>query len=455
MLSVLKRKYINLVSDDRFSEILTGSVWALSGRVIATALGLAFSVLVARLYGAEMVGIVAVVNAFLLLATILTVFGTEISILRLIPEHISKYSPTSAHKVYCKIKLLVIAFSLASGVLFFLMADIIADRLFSKPHLSFYFALASVFIVFQSIMRLNTQAVRGLRLVRAFALMQVLPQSFNLLFLIIAGFFWSTQDVPVYAVLLGFAATGITGWFIMEYNLKKMMRPDDIIHPMPIRAILSLSTPMLMTTSINFLIAQAGVIMLGMFRTEADVGYYAIAVKLATLSTFVIQAVNSMAGPKFSELFYSGKSEELFHIAKKSTKLIFLTTAPILFGLIFFGKPILSYAFGSDFAVAYPAMTILVFGELINTITGLNGMFLNMTGHQNVLKNIMAAAALLNITLNLCLIPKLGFNGAAIATAVSLCFWKIISFAYIKIKFKKHIGYFPLILNSRKKAWKR
>jgi len=443
----IRRKFHNLISDTRFSEILTGSVWALSARVIATVLGLAFSVIVARFYGAEVVGIVAVVNAFLLLATILTVFGTEISILRLIPEHIAKFSPTSAHKVYWKTKLLVIAFSLASGVLFFLMADIIADRLFSKPYLSFYFALASVFIVFQSIMRLNTQAVRGLRLVRAFALMQILPQSFNLLFLIVMGFFWSTRDVPVYAVLFGFAATGITGWCIMEYNFKKMMRHDDKINPMPIRAILSLSTPMLMTTSINFLIAQTGVIMLGMFRTEADVGYYSIAVKLATLSTFVIQAVNSMAGPKFSELFYSGRTEELFHIAKKSTKLIFLTTAPILIGLVFLGKPILSHVFGPGFAVVYPALTILVFGELVNTITGLNGMFLNMTGHQNVLKNIMAAAALLNIVLNLWLIPKLGFNGAAIASTASLCFWKTSSFIYIRIKFNKHIGYFPLILN--------
>ncbi|OQX62929.1 MAG: hypothetical protein B5M56_04720, partial [Desulfococcus sp. 4484_241] len=66
MIRFLKRKYHNVVSDDRFSEILTGSAWALSAQVIATALGLAFSVLVARLYGAKVVGIVAVINSFLM-----------------------------------------------------------------------------------------------------------------------------------------------------------------------------------------------------------------------------------------------------------------------------------------------------------------------------------------------------------------------------------------------------
>lgn len=448
MFNIIKRKYTNLVSDARFSEILTGSAWALSARVAATGLGLVFSVIVARFYGAEVVGIVAVVNAFLLLATIFTVFGTEISILRLIPEHLVKYSPTSAYKIYRKTKLLVIIFSLVTGTLFFFTADLIADKLFSKPHLSFYFALASGFIVFQSIMRLNTQAVRGLRLSRVFALMLMLPQSFNLFFLIILGLFWPARDVPVYAVLGGFAMTGLLGWFVMEYNFKKLMKPDDRVQSMPGRTILSISMPMLMTTSINFLIAQTGVLMLGIFRTEAEVGYYAIAVKLATLSSFVIQAVNSMAGPKFSELFHTGKIEELFYVAIKSTKLIFLTTIPLLIGLIIFGKLILSHVFGPDFAVVYPAMTILVLGQFINTVTGLNGMFLNMVGKQKVLRNIMVFAAALNILINLWLIPQFGFYGAAIATAVSLCFWKMTSFIYIKLKFKKHIAYFPLIPNS-------
>ena len=108
MINFLKRKYTNLVSDTRFSEILTGSAWALSARVLAIVMGLIFNVLVARIYGAEMVGIVAVINSFLMLATILTLMGTKTSILRLIPEHLSKYSPTSAFKVYRKTQWMVI-----------------------------------------------------------------------------------------------------------------------------------------------------------------------------------------------------------------------------------------------------------------------------------------------------------------------------------------------------------
>jgi len=74
-ITLFRRKLHNLVSDKKFSEILTGSAWALGARVLAAGLGLISSIIIARFYGAEVMGIVAVINSFLLLATIFTVLG--------------------------------------------------------------------------------------------------------------------------------------------------------------------------------------------------------------------------------------------------------------------------------------------------------------------------------------------------------------------------------------------
>lgn len=443
MLDFVLQKYKNFASDERFSEILAGSAWALAARLAATGMGLAASIIIARFYGADIVGIVAVIQSFLLLATIFTVLGTQTSILRLIPEHLVKYSPTSAFKVYRKTQFMVVGVSLVTGTLFFVGADMIATRVFSKPHLSFYFALASIFVVFKSLMLLNTQAVRGLRLIKVFALMQVLPQGFNLLLLVSLGLLWSSRDVPIYAILGGFAITGILGWFIMEYAFRQKMHPDDPVHNMPVFKILSISMPMLMTATMTFVIGHTGVIMLGMFRSEAEVGYYAIAVKLATLTAFILSAVNSMAGPKFSELFYSDKMDELFYVAKKSAKLIFWTTAPVLLGFVVLGKPILHIAFGQEFIVAYPALVLLVLGQFVHSISGATGLFMNMTGNQNVFRNIVFAAAAANILLNLLLTPEHGIYGAATAGMASLVGWNIATLCYIKMKFGKTTGYFP------------
>ena len=146
MSNILKRKYANLVSDSRFSEILSGSIWALSARVCTMILAFVFNIIVARSYGPKVLGILAIINSFLIFTTLFTVMGTHTSILRLIPEHMAKYSPTSALKVYRKTQFLVIAASIAVSVLLFLLSSIVAEKVFSKPYLSPYFALASGFI---------------------------------------------------------------------------------------------------------------------------------------------------------------------------------------------------------------------------------------------------------------------------------------------------------------------
>lgn len=246
-------------------------------------------------------------------------------------------------------------------------------------------------------------------------------------------------------MLGGFTLTGIMGWVILARSFKKMSHSHDQIHDVPVLEILSISMPMFMTASMNFAIGQTGVVMLGMFRSEAEVGFFAVAVKLANLTSFVLTAINSMAAPKFSELFNTGKVDELFHVARKSTKLIFWTTTPILLILILFGKPLILLMFGSDFIVAYLAMVFLVIGQFVHSISGSTGIFMNMTGHQIVYRNIILAAAFLNIILNIVLIPLYGIYGASISAMVCIVFWNITALIYIKVKFNKTIAYAPLI----------
>lgn len=449
MIKFIKQKYTSLISDKKFSEILTGSAWALGASVISTGLTMITSIIIARLYGAEMMGIVAMVTSFLSLATIFTVMGTNTSILRLIPEHMAKYSPTSAFRVYRKTQYFVVGVSVITGGILFLLADLIVEKVFSKPHLSFFFALSSVFVVFLSLMNLNTQAVRGLRLIRIFAFMRLLPSLSKLLFLIGFTFLFFTPANPVYAQFAAYFFTALTGGVIMQVEFKKKNQPHDVVNDIPVKSIIALSFPMLMTTATSFVIGQTGVLMLGMFRSAAEVGYYDIAVKLATLTTFVLSAVNTMAAPKFSELFHSGNMEELFYVAQKSAKLIFWTTAPILAGLLVLGKPIIKLLFGPEFTAAYGAMALLVIGQFINSISGSTGYFMNMTGNQNVFRNIILGAAVVTVGLGFALIPPFGVIGAAFAGMAGLAFWNIVTLVYIKLKYGRIIGYLPCINSQR------
>lgn len=450
MKSHLRRKIHNLVSDKKFSEILQGSVWALGAKVLATGVGLVTTIIIARAYGAEVLGTVAVLQAFLMLTTIFTVLGTQTSILRLIPEHLSKYSPTSAFRIYRKTQWMVAGVSVLTGTLLLFGSGFIAETIFSKPHLQVYFALASVFIIFKSLMLLNQQAVRGLRLIKVFALMQLLPHLSKLLILAPLTLFFFHQSNPVYAMFASFALSALVGAWIMDRAFKKRVTPKDTVQQVSVKHIWALSLPMFMTATMTFIIGQTGVIMLSIFRPEAEVGYYTIAVKLATLTAFIFSSINSMAGPKFSELYYSGKMDELFYIARKSAKLIFWTTTPILISFVFLGKPILYLVFGPEYTVAYSPLVLLVLGQFIHSICGATSLFMNMTGYQNMFRNIVVVAALCNILLNFLLIPRYGIHGAAIAGMLTFSGWNITALLYIKMKFGRSTGYFPM-LDMKKK----
>lgn len=443
MISRLIRTYRRLAGDVHFSEILTGSVFSIGAQVASVGLAMVTSIIVARHYGAKAVGVLAVINSFLTLVTILTVLGTKISIMRLIPEHIAKFSVASAFRVYRKTEYLVIGTSLAAGLVFYFASGLVADRVFSKPYLAGLFGLAAGFVVFRGLMQLNTNAVRGLRLIRTFAFMQALPALAFVVVLVGFALLRSGTNDPVYAQLAAYAITAIVGSWIMDRAFHHRMRPDDVVQAMPLGEILSISLPMLMSASMQFFIGQAGIVMLGMFRSEAEVGYYAIAVRLSMLTGFVLKAINSMAASKFSELYHTDELSQLFRVAKRATKLIFWSTVPILLTLLILGRPILGLLYGSGYRVAYGALALLVMGQFVSSASGSTGVFMNMTGAEKAMGNIMAVAAVSNVVMNALLIPRFGIEGAAFAGMVTFCIWNLSSLVYIKRKYGKTIGYLP------------
>jgi O-antigen/teichoic acid export membrane protein len=189
-----------------------------------------------------------------------------------------------------------------------------------------------------------------------------------LVILVTVTLLFPVKDGPVYAQLAAWACTAALGAWIMNRAFRQRMQPGDRVQDVTVREILSISLPMLMTSSLHVVIAQTGVIMLAVFSSEAEVGYYDMTAKLAALTSYVLTSVNSMAGPRFSELFHSGRIDELFFVAKKVGQVDLLTTAPLLLGLVLLGKPILRTLFGQEFVAAYPALVFLALGQFVNRL---------------------------------------------------------------------------------------
>jgi len=111
--------------------------------------------------------------------------------------------------------------------------------------------------------------------------------------------------------------------------------------------------------------------------------------------------------------------------------------------LILFGDFALRL-FGAEFSVGYPALAILLCGQLIHAFCGPTGHMMAMTGLQDIYAKVITYSLFLNLGLNLVLIPKIGMLGAAIASAVSLASWNLALAVYVYSKTRFNTTAFAL-----------
>ncbi|MCB0402363.1 MAG: flippase [Flavobacteriales bacterium] len=189
------------------------------------------------------------------------------------------------------------------------------------------------------------------------------------------------------------------------------------------------------TSTIN---SYADILMLGFFGQTDQAGIYNIAVKFSSFIALPLFMLNKVIAPYISEFFESRK-EDLALIIKKSIRIIFSLGAAGMLIFIFAGKPLLGY-FGEEFKSGYFALLLIGGGQMINLFVGPVGNILRMSAFEKEALISMVLSTLINIILNLVLIPLYGMNGAAIATFTSLVFWNVYQFILVKRKLNMNLS---------------
>jgi O-antigen/teichoic acid export membrane protein len=178
-------------------------------------------------------------------------------------------------------------------------------------------------------------------------------------------------------------------------------------------------------------ISWTDTLMIGYFLDETNVGIYRVAFKIATLITFAQFAINSIAAPMFSEFFAQDNLDGIRKTTRQIGLLNLGMSTPIF--LIIIAVPgFLLGLFGEEFAPAVWSLIVLAAGQLVNALCGPVLYILNMTGKERVAQRIMIITSVLNVGLNLWLIPAYGYLGAAVATSFSMMLWNILAVIYIK-----------------------
>lgn len=163
----------------------------------------------------------------------------------------------------------------------------------------------------------------------------------------------------------------------------------------------------------------ADTLLLGNLSTQESVGSYTVATRLVTLAIFVLTPINAAFVPHIAHLYHVRDRRGMGRIYGAATRWIIRLSMPAFILLLVFPRDLLGF-FGPSYRSAAAVTVILAIGQLINAAAGPCGSLLNMTGRVRLSLLDNGAVLILNIVLNLILIPRYNIIGSAIAWSVSL-----------------------------------
>lgn len=183
--------------------------------------------------------------------------------------------------------------------------------------------------------------------------------------------------------------------------------------------------PLTINAAVGLVYTYTDTIMLGLLDMKESVGHYRVATQGAAFVLLVMQGLTAFVTPKIATRFSRGEFASLEALLARYSLVALVAASAVFVIYVGNGRNLLSLVFGPSYVAAWGPLVILGLGQLVNVAAGFVGPVLNMTGHEREIVTGTTISALINLVMNLALIPPLGAVGAAIATAISIAFWNV------------------------------
>ena len=177
--------------------------------------------------------------------------------------------------------------------------------------------------------------------------------------------------------------------------------------------------------------------MLGLLCDDYTVGIYSVSTKVYTIVKTILSSVLIVSIPRLSSLIGNNKQEEFYEVATDILGTLYTVLLPAITGIIVLRKEVVLLISSNEFISATSSLTILSVALFFCLGAWFWGqcILVPLKLDKDVFK-ITVVSAVVNIVLNLFLIPIMKENAAALTTLVA----EGIAFGWCWIKGKKNVS---------------
>lgn len=403
---------MRLVKTLKKNKLLKETSWSFTAKGTAFLLYFLLNVYLARTLGVEGFGTWSFFLSILTIIILISYFGINASTKKFVAQYNKTNELNNVLKSSLKLRLI---FSLIFTIILILVHKPLAI-LTGRPEFAPLFLLSAPLIILAGLVEFLKNIFMGLHRIIYNFIVNLLEHGLKLVLVI--TFLKVSLDLSniVNSFTIACLVTSVIGFYILHakfYRENKTHVENDFVE-----TIFRYSIPLFFIT-IGFLIAtEIDTVMLGLLSTNTEVGTYAIAKQIIVKLPHISLAMVMGTMPVFAKLNGHNKKKlkKLFYKLLRTNALIF---APISLGIVFLSRYFVPLIFGVEYNSSVLPLQILTIYLVSFSFSIFLSTFLDYQGLAKKRAFNLSVSMVLNIILNLILIPEYGAVGAAMATSVS------------------------------------
>lgn len=197
------------------------------------------------------------------------------------------------------------------------------------------------------------------------------------------------------------------------------------------------TTPRGVASLASITLQRIDIVLVAIIKGPAEAAVYTAATRFLVAGQFGNMAISMAAQPRFTELFALGDRDNANVVYQVTTAWLMLLTWPLYLLAAVYGPAVLA-VFGHSYQAGSDVMIILALAMLLSTACGQVDMVLITTGRSSWSLANGLLAVVVNVGVDLLLIPKYGITGAAIGWAVAIVVSNLMPLAQLGAVFRLH-----------------
>lgn len=392
-------------------------------------LSLFLTIVLARYLGDYVFGEYSFVLTIVMLFNVLAVFGLDTLAVREISKNIERTGLYLFNLLLLKILMGVFSFVVLVGVIKIIgKPESVNHCLYLAGFIVFIMAIADSFgSIFNAHEKLE---------LKAFSL---LATKILLVILVLLAVFFKRGIVSiVFFILLSETFRLILSVLIYRFRLNTFSFKLDIGL---CKSLLRDASSFALISAIAIIYFKIDIVMLSLLKNDQVVGWYSAAYNLVAALIFIAGAYNLAIYPSLSR--DAGRSQDILSFRwKKSVKYLFIISAPITIGTLFLADRFIDLFYSAEYYNSGSALKILIVTLPWIFVNSINMQVLYAFNMQLKASVIMAICTIVNVLLNLYLIPRYSYIGASISTLfaeiinVLLCFFVVSRHMQVCVNYK-------------------